>query len=88
MKTEQWDDMTEGMKEEPSVVTDYLETMFDELSEEDIVGFYETVFEKKPEADGREEIFSELLEELYVLTAEKPKEFAEVMKLVKKKLVR
>lgn len=88
MNKEQWDEMTEGMKEEPSVVTDYLETMFDELSEEDIFGFYAAVLDKQPEDDDPEAVFAELLEELYVLTEEKPKEFAEVMKQVKKKIVR
>jgi len=88
MRIEEWEDMTEGMKEEPSVVTDYLETVFDDLSEEDIIGFYEAVFEEKPEAEENEEIFAALLEELYVLTEERPKEFFAVMKRVKNKIVR
>lgn len=87
MSKEQWAEMTEFMKEEPSVVTDYLETMYDELQEKDIAGFYEAVFGEKPGGGDTQTVFEELLEELYVLTEEKPKEFFSVMARVKKKIV-
>lgn len=88
MTKEQWTEMTEFMKEEPSVVTDYLETMYDELSESDIDGFYEAVFQDKPEAAEKEAVFEELLGELYDLTEERPKEFFSVMQRVKKVIVK
>lgn len=87
MKKEQWAEMTECMAEEPSVVTDYLETMYDELAESDIAGFYEAVFGKKPE-EGREAAFERLLSELYELTEERQKEFLAVMRRAKKLLVK
>lgn len=87
MKKEQWAEMTEGMREEPSVVTDYLETMYDELAESDIAGFYEAVFRKRPE-EGREAAFERLLSELYELAEERPKEFFAVMQRAKKILVK
>lgn len=87
MKKEQWAEMTEGMREEPSVVTDYLETIYDELTEGDIAGFYEAVFQKRPE-EGREAAFERLLSELYELTEERPKEFFAVMQRAKKIMVK
>lgn len=87
MKKEQWTEMTEGMTEEPSVVTDYLETMYDELAERDIAGFYEAVFRKRPEED-REAAFERLLSELYELAEERQKEFFAVMQRAKKLLVK
>ncbi len=88
MNKEQWTEMTEFMKEEPSVVTDYLETMYDELSESDICGFSAAVFGKQPEASDRETVFEALLSELYELTEERPKEFFAVMQRVKKAIVK
>lgn len=88
MTKEQWAEMTDFMKEEPSVVTDYLETMYDELPEGDIYGFYEAVFQEKPEAAEKEAVFEELLSELYDLTEERPKEFFSVMQRVKKAIVK
>lgn len=88
MSREQWAEMTEFMKEEPSVVTDYLETMYDELPESDIYGFYEAVFRKKAETKDRETVFQMLLAELYELTEERPKEFFAVMQRAKKALVK
>lgn len=88
MTKEQWTEMTEFMKEEPSVVTDYLETMYDELPESDIYGFYEAVFQDKPEAEEKEVVFEELLGELYDLTEERSKEFFSVMQRVKKAIVK
>lgn len=87
MKKEQWAEMTEGMREEPSVVTDYLETMYDELAESDIAGFYEAVFRKRPEEE-REAAFERLLSELYELAEERQKEFFSVMQRAKKLLVK
>ena len=87
MTKEQWMEMTEFMKEEPSVVTDYLETMYDEIPDEDIRGFYEAVFDKKAGTGKREELFEELLSELYELTEERPKEFCQKMRKVKSVLV-
>lgn len=87
MKKEQWAEMTEGMREEPSVVTDYLETMYDELAESDIAGFYEAVFRKRPE-EGREAAFERLLSELYELTEERPKELPAVMQRAKRILLK
>lgn len=88
MTKDQWTEMTEFMKEEPSVVTDYLETMYDEMPESDIYGFYEAVFHDRPEAEEREALFEKLLAELYELTEERPKEFFSVMQRVKKEIVK
>lgn len=88
MTKDQWTEMTEFMKEEPSVVTDYLETMYDEMPESDIYRFYEAVFHDRPEAEEREAVFEKLLAELYELTEERPKEFFSVMQRVKKEIVK
>ena len=88
MNKDQWTEMTEYMKEEPSVVTDYLETVYDEMPEGDIFGFYEAVFGDKPAEDDMEAVFEELLSELYELTEERPKEFFAVMQRVKKAIVK
>jgi len=88
MTKDQWTEMTDFMKEEPSVVTDYLETMYDDMPDSDIFGFYEAVFGDKPEEAEKEAVFEELLSELYELTEECPKEFFAVMQRVKKAIVR
>ncbi len=88
MTKDQWNEMTEYMKEEPSVVTDYLETVYDDMPEADIFGFYEAVFQDKPAEEDREAVFEELLSELYELIEERPKEFAAVMQRVRKAIVR
>ena len=85
MTREVWDDMTEGMQEDPFVVTDYLETEYDEMEENDIFVMYEVFLGKQPKATDKQEIFEELLEKLYVLTEEQPKVFLEKMKLLQKK---
>ena len=81
MTKDQWTEMTDFMKEEPSVVTDYLETVYDDMPESDIFG-------DKPAEDDREAVFEELLSELYELTEERPKEFFAVMQRVKKAIVK
>lgn len=88
MTKDQWTEMTDFMKEEPSVVTDYLETVYDDMPESDIFGFYEAVFGDKPEEEDKEAVFEELLSELYELTEERPKEFFSVMQRVKKAIVK
>ena len=88
MTKDQWTEMTDFMKEEPSVVTDYLETMYDDMPDSDIFGFYEAVLGDKPAEDDKEAVFEELLSELYELTEERPKEFFAVMQRVKKAIVR
>ena len=88
MTTEQWNEMTEGMKDEPSVVTDFLETMYDDLSEIDVFRFYETVFDVEPEEEEKEEVFEQLLSELYEMIEERPKEFFTMMQKLKKQIVR
>lgn len=88
MKQEQWDDMTEGMKEEPTVVTDYLEACYDEIADEDIICMFEYFGGKPAGKKGREQLFSELLEWLYPLTEEKPKEFWAKMKALRNLLVK
>ena len=88
MTKDQWTEMTDFMKEEPTVVTDYLETVYDDMPESDIFGFYEAVFGDKPAEGDKEAVFEELLSELYELTEERPKEFFAVMQRVKKAIVR
>ena len=88
MTKDQWTEMTEYMKEEPTVVTDYLETVYDDMPESDVFGFYEAVFGDKPAEEDKEAVFEELLAELYELTEERPKEFFAVMQRVKKAIVR
>lgn len=88
MTKDQWTEMTEYMKEEPSVVTDYLETMYDEMPESDIFGFYEAVFLEKPAKEDKEAVFEELLSELYELTEERRSDFFAVMQRVKKAIVK
>ena len=88
MTKDQWTEMTDFMKGEPSVVTDYLETVYDDMPESDIFGFYEAVFGDKPAEDDKEAVFEELLSELYELTEERRSEFFGVMQRVKKAIVR
>ena len=88
MTKDQWTEMTEYMKDEPSVVTDYLETVYDEMPDSDIFGFYEAVFGDRPTEEDKETVFEELLSELYELTEERPKEFFAVMQRVKKAIVK
>lgn len=88
MTKDQWTEMTEYMKEEPSVVTDYLETVYDDMPDSDIFGFYEAVFGDKSAENDKEAVFEELLSELYELTEERPKEFFAVMQRVKKAIVK
>ena len=88
MTKDQWTEMTDFMKEEPTVVTDYLETVYDDMPESDIFGFYEAVFGDKPAEGDKESVFEELLSELYELTEERPKEFFAVMQRVKNAIVK
>lgn len=88
MTTEQWNEMTEGMKDEPSVVTDFLETMYDDLTEQDVFRFYEEMFDMEPEEEEKEAAFEQILSELYEMIEERPKEFYQLMQKVKKQIVR
>lgn len=74
MTREQYEDMMEFVQEDINSITDYLEVNYDELSLEDICMLYRVFLDETPEMEEKEEIHRELLESLYDMAEESPRE--------------
>ncbi len=74
MTREQYEEMMEFVQEDINSITDYLEVNYDELSLEDIRMLYRVFLDEMPEMEEKEEIHRELLESLYDMAEESPKE--------------
>ena len=83
MTREQYDDMMEFAKEDINSITDYLEVNYDELTEEDIAMLYRVFVEEDPETDDKEELNAALLDVLYEMAEEHPKEMLKAAQRVK-----
>jgi len=82
MTREQYEDMMEFVQEDINTITDYLEVNYDELSLEDIVMLYKVFLEEDPEEEEKEDIHRELLEQLYDMAEEHPKNMLKAAKKV------
>ena len=82
MTREQYDDMMEFVQEDINTITDYLEVNYDDLSLEDIVMLYKVFLEEDPEEEEKEDIHRELLEQLYDMAEEHPKNMLKAAKKV------
>ena len=88
MTREQYEDMMEFVQEDINSITDYLEVNYDELTEEDIRMLYKVFIEEEPEAEEKEDIHRELLELLYDMAEEHPKDMLKGAKRVQNYLER
>lgn len=88
MTREQYEDMMEFVQEDINTITDYLEVNYDELSLEDIVMLYKVFLEEDPEEEEKEDIHRELLEQLYDMAEEHPKNMLKAAKKVQNYLDR
>ena len=86
MTREQYEDMMEFVQEDINSITDYLEVNYDELSLEDIRMLYRVFLEEAPEMEEKEEMQRELLESLYDMAEESPKELLKSAQKVTKYL--
>ena len=82
MTREQYDDMMEFVQEDINTITDYLEVNYDDLTLEDICMLYRVFLDEEAEEDDKEEIHRELLEQLYDMAEERPKEMLKAAKKV------
>ena len=82
MTREQYDDMMEFVQEDINTITDYLEVNYDDLTLEDICMLYKVFLEEEPETEEKEEIHRELLEQLYDMAEEHPKNMLKAAKKV------
>lgn len=82
MTREQYDDMMEFVQEDINTITDYLEVNYDDLTLEDICMLYRVFLEEDTEEEDKEEIHRELLEQLYDMAEEHPKEMLKAAKRV------
>jgi len=82
MTREQYDDMMEFVQEDINTITDYLEVNYDDLSLEDICMLYKVFMEEDPEGEEKEDIHRELLEQLYDMAEEHPKNMLKAAKKV------
>lgn len=83
MTREQYDDMMEFAKEDINSITDYLEVNYDDLTEEDICMLYRVFVEEDPEEEEKEDIHAVLMETLYEMAEEHPKEMLKAAQRVK-----
>ena len=83
MTREQYDDMMEFVKEDINSITDYLEVNYDDLTEEDIMMLYRVFLEEDAEDEEKEEIHSALMEVLYDMAEEHPKDMLRMAQKVK-----
>ena len=74
MTREQYEEMMEFVQEDINSITDYLEVNYDELSLEDIRMLYRVFLDETSDMEEKEEIHRELLESLYGMAEESPKE--------------
>lgn len=82
MTREQYDEMMEFVQEDINTITDYLEVNYDDLSVEDIGMLYKVFLDEEPESGEKEEIHRELLEQLYDMAEEHPKNMLKAAKKV------
>ena len=82
MTREQYDDMMEFVQEDINTITDYLEVNYDDLTLEDICMLYRVFLDEDAEEGDKEEIHRELLEQLYDMAEEHPKEMLRAAKKV------
>ena len=82
MTREQYEDMMEFVQEDINTITDYLEVNYDDLTLEDIQMIYRVFLEENAEAEEKEEIHRELLEQLYDMAEERPKEMLKAAKKI------
>lgn len=83
MTREQYDDMMEFAKEDINSITDYLEVNYDDLTEEDIAMLYRVFVDEDPEPEDKEELNAALLDVLYDMAEEHPKEMLKAALRVK-----
>ncbi|MBP3568805.1 MAG: hypothetical protein J6K04_06520 [Lachnospiraceae bacterium] len=82
MTREQYDDMMEFVQEDINTITDYLEVNYDDLSMEDICMLYRVFLDEETEEEEKEEVHRELLEQLYDMAEERPKDMLRAAKKV------
>ncbi len=82
MTREQYEEMMEFVQEDVNSITDYLEVNYDELSLEDIRMLYRVFLDEIPDMEEKEEIHRELLESLYDMAEESPKELVKAAQKV------
>lgn len=82
MTREQYDDMMEFVQEDINSITDYLEVNYDDLSEEDIRMLYRVFVEEDTEEEEKEEMHRALMEVLYDMAEEHPKEMLKAARKV------
>ena len=82
MTREQYDEMMEFVQEDINTITDYLEVNYDDLTMEDICMLYRVFLDEDAEEEDKEEIHRELLEQLYDMAEEHPKEMLKAAKKV------
>ena len=83
MTREQYDEMMEFVQEDINTITDYLEVNYDDLSMEDICMLYRAFLEEEAEEGDKEDIHRELLEQLYDMAEEHPKDMLKAARKVK-----
>ena len=88
MTREQYDDMMEFVKEDINSITDYLEVNYDDLTDEDICMLYRVFVDEDPETDDKEEVHAALLDVLYEMAEEHPKEMMKAAQKVRNYLER
>ena len=82
MTREQYEDMMEFVQEDINTITDYLEVNYDDLTLEDICMLYKVFLEEEPEGEEKEDIHRDLLEQLYDMAEEHPKNMLKAAKKV------
>ena len=82
MTREQYDEMMEFVQEDINTITDYLEVNYDDLTLEDICMLYRVFLDEDAEAEDKEDIHRDLLEQLYDMAEEHPKEMLKAAKRV------
>ena len=82
MTREQYDEMMEFVQEDINTITDYLEVNYDDLTLEDICMLYRVFLDEETEEEEKEDIHRELLEQLYDMAEEHPKEMLKAAKKV------
>lgn len=82
MTRDQYDEMMEFVQEDINTITDYLEVNYDDLTMEDICMLYRVFLDEDSEAEDKEDIHRELLEQLYDMAEEHPKEMLKAAKKV------
>ena len=82
MTREQYEEMMEFVQEDINSITDYLEVNYDDLSMEDICMLYRVFLEEDAEEEEKEDVHRALLEQLYELAEEHPKEMLRAAKKV------